>query len=447
MKKRVSGGALVCAAWLLAGCATTVQMKVSHVPAMDTAGIRRIAIQPFTVSDYSDTQKKTAALITSEVTRRIMNTGHFTVVDYREVERLQKAGESVENHVDAIFIGQIISLNIQDSQRQVQETDYETKKEVIKTYYKRRAELNFNYNFMRSRDGSLVGVVSKNDSLENEQPSRAELPSADELVHYLVTNYMLQGMERDVAPWTETKNVALMKPGKRESKDTVKRMKDAAAFAKDGSYNRALDIYTAVFADTGSFEAGYNMTLLYEAKGDINEARSIAQRLYDETGSPKAGERLAQISKTIADQAALSGTYSDTRSQFDKVMETVIPLIKDNLPGQPAVAVQNVAKSAGRSLADRAVDTIAYTLREDGMSLVDRGSQRMLEAERNLQSTNWEDFDDSTIAGFGRQAGVQVFILVAVSGTSSARMLQVRLLDVASGRIIYQTPPSDEMML
>ncbi|MDR2534632.1 MAG: hypothetical protein LBD29_01205 [Treponema sp.] len=430
------------------GCAGTpaVEIKVNRVPAMNTTSIRRIAVQPFTASDNSAAQKKMASVITTEVTRRIQETNYFIMVDYSEVERLQKAGENIENYVDAVFIGEVVSLKTDDSQRTVEMYNILTRRNERITYYRRTAELSFSYNFKRSRDGSLVGVVTKRGIAEDEQTSSGELKSEDQLLQMIVT-HRLQMLPREVAPWTETKSVNLMGPGKRASKPTVKRMKEAFEYVEEGSYNRALDIYLEIYADTGSFEAGYNGSLLYEARGDIARAKEIAQQLYDETGNPQAQERIAQIDRVIAEQAAVEGVYSDTRSQIDKVIETVIPLVINNLPKNQTVALQNVSNSADRSLADRVINEISYTLREKKITLVDRNNQQMLDAERSLQSDNWEEFDDLTIASFGQKAGVQVFVLVSITGTSSARMLQVRLLDVASGTIIYQTPPSEAMQL
>lgn len=434
--------------FLISACAGSpaVVIKVSRVPTMNTTGIQRIAIQPFTASDRSDAQRQIAAAITTEVTRRIQETGQFTLVDYREVERLQKAGENIENYIDALFVGQVVSLNTGDSRREVEMLNPLTFKTERVTMYTRRAELSFSYSFQRARDGSLVGVVTKRGIAEDEQTSRGDLKSADQLLQMIVV-HRLQALARDVAPWTETRNVRLMPPGKRASKETVKQMNEALDYVKEGSYKRALGIYEAIYAGMGSFEAGYNITLLYEATGDIDSARQIALELVEETGNPKAQERLAEINKIIADQAAIAGDYSDTRSQFDKVMEAAIPLVMDRLPRRMTVAVQNTSNSADRSLAERAVNSIMDALREAGVTLVDRSNQRLLDAERSMQSDNWEDFDESTIAGFGQQAGVQVFVLVTISGTSNARMLQVRLLDVASQEIIYQTPASAQMRL
>jgi hypothetical protein len=103
-------------------------------------------------------------------------------------------------------------------------------------------------------------------------------------------------------------------------------------------------------------------------------------------------------------------------------MAAVIPLITENLPRRQTVAVQNVSK-IDHELADRASDSITDALREAQTQLVDRNNAAMVNAERDYQGRNWEDFDESTIAGFGQAAGVQVFVLVSITGTSDSRRL------------------------
>jgi TolB-like protein len=441
------GGVLVLGI-LLVACAgsPTVQIQTTRTPTMNTSGIRRIAIEPFTTSDNSAIQRRLAAIITAEVTRRLQETGYFTLVDYSEVQRLQRSNASIENHVDAVFVGQVISLKVEDSSRLEEQHDPATKQTKQIRYYSRRAELSFSFNFKRARDGSLVGVVIKRGSSQDGgKTERSALKSEDQLLQEIVTSH-LADLAHAVTPWKEIKTYKLMDAGKRADKILKAQMKAAYELVREGSYRQALNEYEAIYAETGNFGAGYNVTLLYEALGDIEEARRLARELVDSTGNPTARTRLAQIDQVIADIETVESVYSDQRSQFEKVMETVIPLIAENLPKQRTVFVQNVSRT-NRELADRATDTIIYALQEAGIKLVDRNSAAMLRMEREYQGQNWDEFDDSTIAGFGQEAGVQIFALVSITGASDSRRLQVRILDVARGVVIYQTPQSSEMKL
>jgi tetratricopeptide (TPR) repeat protein len=440
--------AVVCVmiAGACASSAPEVTIEVTRVPTMNTLGIRRIAIEPFTTSDNSDAQRKIASVITTEVTRRIQETNYFTMVDYSEVKRLQDRNENVENHVDAVFIGQVVSLKVDSGSRQVEVYNILSRKNETITYYNRKVELSFSYNFKRTRDGSLVGVVTKRGIAEDEQTDRGAVKSEDQLLQLIVTN-RLGTLAHDVAPWKENRSYAMLPASSRADKDTQARMAGALELIKEGSYKQALNEYEAIYADKKSFEAGYNASLLHEALGDIDEAMRVAQDLADETGNPAANQRIAAINKIIADREAVEGVFSDQRSQFDKVMAAAIPLITKNLPPRYTVAVRNVSSQGDRELAGRAIDTITDALREAKVVLVEQDNAAMLSAERNYQGRNWEDFDEMTIASFGQAAGIQAFVLVSITGTSDSRRLQVRILDVSRGTIIYQTPLSDEMKL
>jgi tetratricopeptide (TPR) repeat protein len=348
---------------------------------MNTSGIRRIAVEPFATSDDSPAQKRIASVITTEVTRKIQETGYFPLVDYSEIQRLQRRNENIENHIDAVFIGQAVSLKTENAARRVDVYNILTGRTQVVTYYKRRTELSFSYNFKRTRDGSLVGVVTKRGVAEDEQTGPASLKSEDQLLQLIVVN-RLSALGREVAPWTEVKAYTMMEAGARADKETKKRMEAAFEFVKEGSYKRALSEYEAIYADTNDFGAGYNVSLLYEAAGDIDEAKRVTEDLLELTGNPAAEARLAQINKAISDRQAVEGVFSDTWSQFEKVMEAAIPLITENLPKRRTVAVRNVSK-IDHELAGRASDTITDALREANVQLVAHSDAAMIEAERN----------------------------------------------------------------
>jgi hypothetical protein len=448
MRLRKYCGCVLVLGFLIAGCvgSPTIQIRTTRTPTLNTSGIRRIAIEPFTTSDDSAMQKRLAVVITTEVTRRLQETGHFTLIDYSEILRLQRNNQSIENHVDAVFIGQVISFNVEDSSRLVENYDSRTRQTTQVRQYARRAELSFSFNFKRARDGSLVGVLVKRGSRQDEgKTEQSALKSGDQLLQEIVMS-CLADLAHEVAPWSEVQSYRLMDAGDRADKVLRDRMDAANELARDGSYKQALNEYEAIYAETGNFGAGYNATLLYEALEDIERARRFALELVNRTGNPAARTRLAQIDQAIADIAEVESTYSDHRSQFERVMEAAIPLVMGNLPGQRTVFVQNVSR-ADRELADRAMDTITDSLREAGIELVDRNNAAMLRMERAYQGQNWDEFDDTTIAGFGQEAGVQIFVLVSITGTSDSRRLQVRILDVARGVVIYQTPLSNEMKL
>lgn len=430
----------------LAGCATTVTLPVEHLPAMNTAGIKRIAIMRFETTDDSSQQKEIAGFLTSTATARIMDANYFTLVDPSEVERLQKSGESLENHIDALFIGQVISLNSKDSsarEERIRYNDNGTTSTYSVTVYKRETNVVFSYNFKRTRDGSLVGAVTKQGELYDSDENQSNLQSASALAQSIVQTE-LKNLAREVAPYTVTEKRTLMDETSK-IKDLKSRMKAVRKVVeKERSYKSALKEYLALYQQYNSFAAGYNAAILYEVLGDLENAVAQMQTLESETGNPQAGEELARLRRAVQDRDTLTGAYKGTKTRNDTLIAQMVETIRRNLPENPQVAVMNNTKIEA-ALTDTFVDGITSGLRDQGITIVDRNNTALLSAEKQYQMSG--EVSDADFVGIGNAAGVNRFVLVAISGTSNLRRLQVRILDVGTGTIIYQSPQSDDMNL
>ena len=66
-------------ALVLTGCATRVRFEAPRTPNMDTTGIQRVAVVPFTSNIGGGTANQVAGNLTSEVTERIRRTGAFNL--------------------------------------------------------------------------------------------------------------------------------------------------------------------------------------------------------------------------------------------------------------------------------------------------------------------------------------------------------------------------------
>jgi hypothetical protein len=66
------------------------------------------------VNSNSTIERQIAQELTNTAIKNIREAGQFTLVDYTEVTRLEKAGETVANHVDVVFSGGITRLSIED---------------------------------------------------------------------------------------------------------------------------------------------------------------------------------------------------------------------------------------------------------------------------------------------------------------------------------------------
>jgi TolB-like protein len=94
-------------------------------------------------------------------------------------------------------------------------------------------------------------------------------------------------------------------------------------------------------------------------------------------------------------------------------------------------------------LADTLVQSITSGLGQRGITIVDRNTTSLLEAERDYQASG--AVSDSDFVSLGNAAGVSAFILVSITGAGDMRRLQIRVVDVETGRVLYQSPQDDSM--
>jgi TolB-like protein len=427
---------------ILAGCATTVSLRVQKVPTMNTAGIRRIAIMPFKTSDNSSLQNEIAQYLTVTSTSKIRGTNYFTLVDYYEIERLQRSGESIGNHVDALFTGQILSMNTADSSHVIEKKDPETKNIVYETVFDREVDLSFNYSFIRSRDGTIIDVITKQGKASDHKAAQNLLNSTSQMGQGIV-NSRLANLARDVAPYTTTESRALLTE-KSKDKELKKRMKEIAVIVKGGNYKIALDSYLTTYSLYNNFAAVHNAAIMHEALGDLSAAADLMQRAGNETGNPQAYTVLARLNRTMQEQAMLENEYGDTRDQKDKVAAYAVGEIQRVLPPNPKVWVFNSSKEE-KALASTVTDEIKASLMKNGVIVVDRESNRLIQAEQNFQMSGYVSDDD--FVSIGNAAGANTLIIIAITGVSSMRRLQVRVLDIEKRTNLLQSDMNDNWKL
>ena len=408
--------------FILAMCATKIPLTVQRTPTMDTLGIKRIAIRPFTANGY----QSAATYATTVATSRIQATNHFTLVEY--------SPQNPEGNVDAVFSGQIINIGHNTTQKTAQRTDRTTGVTTTYYYYVMEVEVNFNYSFTRSRDGSLIGPVNRKGSTSVQADSSSDLPSVDTLANRVIDN-QLRYLGRDVAPYTIT---VTRKMEKEPNKDLRPRMDSALAQVKGGSYKAALDSYLSIYSTNKNIAAAINASILYEALGETMSAATFMQEVYSSTGNPKASEVLARLNNEL-NQMAGTAEYSDTRNQTEKVAAYAGDEIQKVLPVNAKVWISN--NSGDNVLAKAVVDNITADFIKKGINLVDRENITLIEAEQNLQLSGFTS--DNDFVSVGNAVGANIIAIIAVTGTGDMRRLQLRVLDIEKGIPILQSDTSD----
>ena len=448
---------------LIIGCATSVSYRTSRLPAWDTMGMQRISVLPFDVSDDTSLQRQAAAMLNNVLLSRIRETNYFVMIDPSEVARIQAANTNTAGYVDGIFNGRIVSLLARDTSRTDTRVDPKTKDEKNFTIYEREVQLSFNYSLSRTRDGIIVGVKNISDSAydyfelevkEEESDDRnrgnrdrgrerreINLKPPETMVQEII-NKNMKDISRDFVPYTVVESRKLMKETSKD-KELQERLKNATALVKAGNYRIAQDTFLGIYQDTASFAAAYNASLLMMVQGNMSEAASFMQRVYYETGNPRAISEANSIQRTISNESTVAA-FRDSRNRQDTLVSSMVSTLSYRMPDNAKIAVVNNSRNE-RDLAEIITNGIINGLQSGTRTLVDRNNMALLEAERNYQLSGY--VDDTEIVSIGKEAGVNIFILVSITGSSNLRYLSVRMLDVERNSILYQSPQNDETKL
>ena len=291
---------------ILSGCATKIKLEVEKLPDLNTSGIRRIAIMPFETASSKADYLRIAEYATRTVNRRILETNYFTVVDPQLIQNLQRNNQSIENYADAILYGRITSLNTISRSNTYQYKDKNGKDVKYKTYF-RAAEIEFNYFLVRVKDESIIGPVYFRGRNTSSGDSWYSLRNINELLRSVIDS-QTRRINQNLAPYTITEIRTLEKENSKD-KVLLSEMKDALAFVKSGNNRIALNAYLDIYNRNKNIAAAENASILYEALGETPLASDFMQRVFSETGNPKAGELLARLEKILSDKATLESDY------------------------------------------------------------------------------------------------------------------------------------------
>ena len=425
---------------LIAGCASTVTMTVQRTPTIDTRGIQRIAILPFEAGDGSALQREAANVITRTATSNIQATGQFTLVDSSQIQRLQQNRESIENHVDALFSGTVITLNVIDRTEIVKRRRDGV--EVDVTMYIREVELAFDFNLRRARDGSIIGMATKRGRDRDSDEDRAKLRTPSQMIVQIV-NHRLRDLYKDVAPYTETVRRHLMED--KVNKGIKDSMKNAYAHVKAQNYRVALAAYLEIHSASNSYAAAYNAMVLHEALGETMEAFKLMEWIFQETGNPGARTEMARLTKVMEEEGLLAGDYSEQRSQREIVVDFAVGEIKKALPNNPRVWIVNRTDRNERALGAEVIDNITAALVNSGITVVDRDNARLMAAEAEFQLSGMTSDDD--FMSIGNAAGANTLITIEITGTGHMRRLRVEVLDIERRTRVFMSDSSESWRL
>jgi tetratricopeptide (TPR) repeat protein len=422
------------------GCGPTrIPVEVERPSTLNTTGIKRIAVMPFEADNplYSGL----ASYATSAVADKVRETNRFTLVDASEIQRLQKSNQSVENYVDAMFIGRITRAVYENDSKTSQYKDKKGNVSYSTTYYT-KVEVEFTYSLKMARDGRLIGPISKRGVASASDGSG--YPAADGLLRNALTSQIAL-IRQDIAPYksSEIRTFAEDKTGIGGIKEE---MKEALAQVKAQNYKIALDSYLKIYERYKSPAAAENASILYEALGDTEAALSIMQKVYDDTGNPTAQLIITRLSKILEDKAKVAASEREqeqTQNPVDRVTAVASEEIQKILPSEAVVWLYN--NSPDNTMVEAVVDNLTAGFIQKGIGIVDRQNTALVEAEQKRQVSG--AVSDAEMVRIGNAAGAKVIVIIGITGSGAMRRLQVRVLDIERGVPIMQSDTNDKWQL
>jgi curli biogenesis system outer membrane secretion channel CsgG len=419
-----------------AGCATTIPLDVVKPPTLDTSGINRIVIEAFGISNglYSN-GRQVAQDLTNRITEVVLQTGKFTIVDSSEYSRIKRSGENLANFFDALLTGEITDYAVNNTTRQAEKTN-ENGSTYKVTEYNREVKLTFIYRLIRSRDGSVIGQITKSGTTGGfwggwVDKSSDLTPPRD--MAKTIINDLSKQIVRDIVPWTIIEKRTL-----EEDKSKNPLMKDALKRVKEKNYRSALNIYNMVYEDTDNFAAGFNAAILTEVLGDLNGAINIMQRLEAEIGNPKSTVELARMKQSLAESQILTEKYDESKlgGPILNAVERIVNDLSARLPVKSTISILNVSISE-KQLVEYVIEMIMTGVINEGqLTIVERQNLQSIQIEQAFQMSG--NVSDETAVSIGNMLGAKIVITCSIAGSSSLRHLLVKALNVETGEIIYQ---------
>jgi hypothetical protein len=439
MEKFTKFAGLLALALVLASCSSPkVALNVQRAPTLNTSGIQRVAVMPFESARHG--YQAVAKHATSVAAGKIQATNNFTLVSYAMVEPRRRAGQSFDDLVDALFTGQIMNI---DEKSDCSSKSYTDKKgeTTVHTTCIREVQVEFNYSFIRSRDGTIIGPVAKKGSASASSDNMGGLPSIEALAINVVDAQMAY-MHRGIAPYT----VTVTRPLAKESDKALQpQMEAALAHVNSGNYIAARDAYISIYDISKSMAAAENASIILEALGETKAAADLIQRVAAETGNPRAREILARLNMELQQTAAVGEFKAkDSRSPAEKVAKIAFEETQKHFPDSARVWIINNS-AAENVLINNVIDNMAAAFLKNGITIVDRQNTALVQAEQRFQMSGHVNDDD--IVGIGNMAGVNRVIILSVIGSGPLRRLQVRVLDVQRGILLMQSDTDEKWSL
>jgi len=390
-------GAVITLMWGLglAGCATYVPIKSVKMPTingMDT--VRNLGIRDFENRSGNSAGAQLAYYLTDIAKSRIPATGKFTIVAPNDP------------NADGVFFGEIRNVASRDSSSRDSYKD-KSGNTITYTTYTREVYVEFVYGVNNARTNMPFGTIQKRGSTSSSiRDDPSELTDTLTLARNIVDS-QISSLVRDLVPIIVSTNRELMNETSKDK--TVKQlMKIALALVKNGNYEEAIRQYDEIADKYGSVAAKTNAGILRE---------SIAS-------DAAANAKIAQLDSERSGLAA-------------KAVKNTVDTVNSKLPSGAIIMIMKTS-STDLNILNDVLDQVTTAIVQGGkLKVVDRSNQALINAEQQFQLSG--NVDDNTAVSIGKQLGAKYIVFCWISGASSSRRLNLRIVNIETGQITDQT--------
>ncbi len=302
-----------------ASCSTTVRQEVEQPANLEVERYASVSALPFKTSSemgskssYDDTPVETFedyyqrlgqkaasendeyVLLTQlddRLTEKLMQSRQLKYVDPDTVQYAIRHREDIP--ADVYVTGGLTRFI---SKIEKEETDSGKKddedKPIMETKYWREASAVLLYQVVETGTNRVVSKQEFSFSDKSDKVSDWKKVSSTYSVLSPYLNSIVSNIMKDFTPHTESRELTLLK-GK--GKD----MKEADKLAGKGSLVAARNKFLAIYRQEGTFEAGYNAALLYEAMEEYEEALSLMNKVWKNSGDSRAKEKIRGLEKEM----------------------------------------------------------------------------------------------------------------------------------------------------
>lgn len=340
MKKRIILFPLILL--LFTGCATRVSYSRMKPSEIDMSDARHIAIfhmdeqtggpsvkvmslwellvvmSGYESYDLEDQlNKRVANYATQKLTESLASTEYFEMIDPQTVNQLIN-GRNLSNQsesemgamlgVDAVVVGSISTLYWKDTPYSDLKRIYNqdgTEQVVTVNYIKREYSFSMGYRVIKTNSGTVITsrIFEKRTSDRELVENKDYLRDPEQVFHSMINDIVRQ-IKKQLAPYPVRERRSL-------SKDKAKdpRLVQAAELVKNGLYDKALDIFINVWESTRNQSAGYNASIMYELRTELNKALNIMDEVLKYYPDKNNMQRIAKLRQIMEEQNRVSQQY------------------------------------------------------------------------------------------------------------------------------------------